>query len=470
MRATIEAAGAAPGERLGIATQRSTVLFWNRDTGRPLTPAYSWQDRRGAALCDRLRREFHSTRTPECGELDRWVHERTGLRWSPHYSASKLAWALSHVRGLRAQVARGRALWGTLGAFLVWHMSGGSAYAIDHANAQRTLLFDLASLKWDPDLVHLFGLDALLDSPVTPNLVPTVASPPVPLESGGRRLRLGAITGDQQAATLGLGCRRPGDVAINYGTGAFVLELTGSRLENVPGLLTTLVASWRGVRSLEEGGDTPRAAAIYATEGTVNAAGTAIEWAQRRLGLRIAVEDLDAFLKAGRAGRRVHFLPAVTGLGAPHWEASARPRYAGDLRGATPGDLLRAVVESIALRCAEILRAVFDATGDRMTERPIVVAGGLTRCRTLLQAQADLLQRPLLLRESLDATALGAALLARPAPAGRIPGIVASAGRLIRPRLSRDEAEARFTAWSEAVYGASSEGPRAPPVKTGRRR
>lgn len=417
---------ARSGGRLGIATQRSTVLFWDRDSGRPLTPAYSWQDLRGRALCDRIR-----------GAAAR-IREATGLRLSPHYAASKLAWALWRVPGLRRQAASGSALWGTLGTFLVWRLSRGSAYVMDHANAQRTLLFDLGALDWDPALFATFGLNPLLDAPARPALVPTFLAGEIEIAFRGGRPRLAALTGDQQAAMLGLGCRRRGDVAINYGSGAFVLRHAGAERPDAPRLLATLLASWPST-------------AVYAAEGTVNAAGTAIEWAQERLGLRVRSEDLDGYLDGGGPGRRdVFFLPAVAGTGAPRWDPSARPRFAGGFRDASPRDLLRAVVESIAMRCAEILRTA----GGAAAGAPVLVSGGLARCRSLLQAQADLLQRPILVREQPEATALGAALLARRAPLGRIPRGGRPSGRLVRPRISRDEAEARYAAWERAV-GAS---------------
>jgi glycerol kinase len=245
-------------------------------------------------------------------------------------------------------------------------------------------------------------------------------------------------------------------VVINYGSGAFVLECAGAVRADVPGLLTTLLASWPRAREGSTGRRASLLSAIFAVEGTVNAAATAIEWAERRLSLRVPAEDLDAYLRGGGARRHdVHFLPAVAGLGAPHWDASARPRFAGSYRGASPRDLLRSVVESIACRCAEILGIGAGAAGADQSsrERPIMVAGGLTRCRTLLQAQADLLQRPLLLCDSPDATAVGAALLARPMQAGSLPRGIAREDRLIRPRISSDEAEARFAAWTRAVYG-----------------
>ncbi|HXU13121.1 MAG TPA: FGGY family carbohydrate kinase [Candidatus Binatia bacterium] len=439
-------------ESLGIATQRSTVLFWDRDTGRPLTPAYSWQDLRGAPLCKRLRgRPGRGGRSTPAAFED-LVRERTGLRLSPHYAAAKLAWALGNVRGLRRRVAAGTALWGTLGTFIAWRMSDGALYAIDHANAQRTLLFDLGARAWEPGLFEAFGLSPLLDAPALPALVPTSLAEGACLVAAGRALRLEAMTGDQQGALIGLGCRKEGAVAINYGSGAFVLIGTGPRLLRVPGLLTTMVASWRAPASAG-GRDETR----FAVEGPVNAAGTAIDWAAARLGLRLRMTDLDRRLgKDPGRKRTVHFLPAVSGLGAPRWDPSARPRFAGDVRRASTVDLLRAVVESIAFRCAEIVRAAPRRHG----AGPVLAAGGLARCRTLLQAQADLLQRPVVVRESPDATCLGAALLTR-SPSAWWHGEASRNGSLtrrpgdvvVRPRLSKSEAEDRYAAWGKAVYG-----------------
>jgi len=432
--------GARDGCRLGLATQRSTVLFWDRDTGRALTAAYSWQDLRGARLCARLQRS-----------AGRLVAERTGLRLSPHYAASKIAWALRRVPGLRRLIVSGRALWGTLGTYLAWRLSEGAVYAIDHANAQRTALVALDPPGWDFDLFRLFGLEDLLAAPVLPALVPTFLASQPRLASAGRRFVLALATGDQQAALLGLGCRGPGDLAINYGSGAFVLINVGDRPQHVPGLLTTLLASWAG------GADGARAR--YAVEGPVNAAATALEWVLRRLRLRLHTRDLDAYLGPDRGGARaVHFLPALSGLGAPRWIPGARPRFAGDLTAAGARDLLRAAVESIALRCAEILRAARKGGVPESRHAPVPVAGGLVRCRALLQAQADLLQRPLRVRESADATAVGAALLARDGPGGtfgpRGGGAARDEGDLyVRPRISADEAEARYKAWERAVYG-----------------
>ncbi|MGH9749349.1 MAG: FGGY-family carbohydrate kinase, partial [Candidatus Polarisedimenticolia bacterium] len=419
----------------------------------------------GRALVTRLRRRARRGRGPAGGDLDAFACARTGLRLSPHYAAAKLRWALDHVRGLERAVASGRALWGTLGTWLLWHFTGGAVYAIDHANAQRTLLFDAARLAWDLDLIEMFGLQALPEGGALPALVPTTMAGGVPIAIDGRPLEVGAMTGDQQAALPGLRCRRPGDIVINYGSGAFVLIQVGGRRPSVPGLLATLVDSRREAA----GGIVAR----YAVEGTVNAAATAIDWARRRLGLRVRVAELDRWLGPDPGGRRtVHFLPAVSGLGAPRWDPAATPRFAGRV-DAGSRDLMRAVVESIAQRCAEIVRTAHRHGGRTGAAAggtaPVYVAGGLARCRTLLQAQADLLQRPVVVRDLPDASALGAAILADAAAPARRGGAgirerlrprkeAASrwsrpGGTVVLPRIPADESAARVRAWMKAVYG-----------------
>jgi len=462
-----------PPIRLGIATQRSTVLFWDAASGRPLTPAYSWQDLRGEPQCRRLLARRGRAGGPSGAPLQETIVARTGLRLSAHYSASKLAWALAHVRGLARRVAGGGALWGGLGSYLVWRLSGGALYAIDHANAQRTLLFDLESFAWDPWLFELFGLRALVDAPALPALLPTGLGAGLPLHLEGHPLTLGAMTGDQQAALFGLRCRRRGDTIINYGSGAFVLKHSGGRPVRAHGLLTTLLWSGDGERH-------PGAGALYAVEGTVNAAATALAWAQHRLGLRIPVRGLDRVLGRdgdGGAARAVHFLPAVSGVAAPHWDPTARPRFvfttpgrgaggrlttaglassriAPSGRGRT-GALLRAVIEGIACRCAEIVRAAGHLPADRAR---VQAAGGLTRCATLVQAQADLLQRPIEVNDAPDATALGAALLAggAPRPANAPWGGArhrSTGGHVVKPSITPAQARRRLRDWTRAVYG-----------------
>jgi glycerol kinase len=461
--AALEEAAAGMARRgtasLGIATQRSTVLFWNRDTGRAVTPAYSWQDLRAAGWTRRLTLRRGAPRGGDRpgGDLNDAVAERTGLRISAHYAAPKLAWALRRVPGLRRHVARGTILWGTLGTWLAWHLTRGGLYCVDHANAQRTLLFHLGSLSWDPSLFDLFGLGDLLDAPALPALVPTRSESGAAARVGGRSLVLRAMTGDQQAALQGLLCRRAGDMAINYGSGAFVLMQVGPVPVRVPGLLTTLVSS-RHLRA-DEPARPGGCIASYAVEGTVNAASTALDWVGRKLRRHIRVADLDATLGPydPAALRSVHFLPAVSGVGAPRWDERARPQFMGRLDAAAPRDLLRAAVESIAQRCAEIATtAAARAPGAaRKARGPVRVSGGLTRCRYLLQAQADLLQRPIAVSASRDATAIGAALLALEDSA-TWPDLGKDVGRstteVVEPRSGPARAASLRRAWARAVH------------------
>ncbi len=467
--------GRLPRHRLGIATQRSTILFWDRDTGRPLTPAYSWQDRRGAVMCDRLRHSGSAAGRTGRSERHRAVDTaalvaaRTGLRLSPHYSASKLAWALRNVRGLRRRIISGRALWGTLGTFILYHLSGGAYYAIDHASAQRTSLMGIDDLAWDPELFELFGLEPLLDTPVLPAILPTMPSGQPDIVLGRNRIGIGALTGDQQAAIVGRGGLRADRILINYGSGAFVLRPGVEGARSARGLLRTLVASWRRE---ETSGLYPAMATRFALEGTVNAAGIALDWVLRRCGLRIPPTKIDRFLGPAPEGvRALHFLPAVGGLGAPYWEARARPRFSGDVRSATDRDLVRAVIESVAQRCAEIALLMGplplrDARSGAASGSAILASGGLTACRTLMQAQADLLQCPVIIDPVPEATALGAAAMAAGDPerlfGGECEGIhqVGAAlhhrrpgALIIPPRIGRDEAAARRRAWRRAVYG-----------------
>jgi glycerol kinase len=456
-RALLDAAASLPRHGtalLGLAAQRSTFLFWDAASGRPLVPAISWQDLRARSMVSRTAR-----RARERG-LD--LRERTGLRLSAHYAAPKIAWLFREQPALRRRLASGRALWGTLPTFVVWRLTRGALYAVDHANAQRTSLFALDALAWDPALFALFDLEPLLDAPALPALVPTCLEGGAVIEAAGRTLTLAAMTGDQQAALVGMRCRREGDMAINYGSGAFVLRCSGRHYERRPGLLTTLVDSrrTRGGRGYD---------VTFALEGPVNAAGTAIDWLAARQRKRLRTDDLDRLLGANARGldaspRAVHFLPAVSGVAAPHWDETARPHFTGPAKGAPLSVLLRAVIESIAQRCAEIAFAAESRTGSQGRHRrrgskarptqagAVRVSGGLTRCRALLQAQADLLGRPLLVTEMRDATAVGAAALAAHGVETRAR-IAAEVLETVRPRLLPGEALVLRRAWARAVYG-----------------
>jgi glycerol kinase len=453
---------------LGFASQRSTFLFWDRSSGRPLTPAISWQDLRAAGINRAVR-----GRAARLG-LD--VGAVTGLRPSAHYAAPKISWALANLPGLRRRIAAGTALWGTLTTYVVWRLTRGGVYAVDHANAQRTSLMDLAALAWEPRLFELYGLEPLLDAPALPALTPTCLSAPIEFAAGARRVALLAVTGDQQAALVGLRCRRLGDMAINYGSGAFVLRCVGPTPLRRRGLLTTLVSSRWTLPPIDGRRDGARRddgmAAIFALEGPVNAAATAIDWVAARMHRSVHTADLDPLLGPWDPGARraLHFLPAVAGLAAPHWDEKAKPRFVGQVKGTGLAPRMRAAVEAIAQRCAEIALAAGEspararradrdgdarsagrARGRRSSGAPVRVSGGLTRCRYLLQAQADLLGRAVAVTETRDATGVGAALLAAPIPPGHDRG--GHGGETILEPIATPARSASLRrSWSRAVY------------------
>lgn len=359
---------------LGIACQRSTCLFWEADSGKPLTAALSWQDLRGETICRSLARHASD------------VARRTGLRLSPHYAAGKIRWLFERHPGLRRLAASGRARFGTLDAYLLFRLTSGASWSTDSTHAARTLLMDLDTLEWDPDLLGLFGVPRRCLPPIRPSAFPAGVA-----RIGGARLRIAATLGDQQAALLGVGCGRRGEMVINYGTGAFAALNTGRRPVRRAGLLASV--AW----SSETG-------ARFLLEGPVNAAGSALDW-------------IDGLLRADAGGAALErdldrlpiFIPALGGLGAPHWRSDVRGALLDLRRDTRPEQIQAAALAGIACRIREIVERM------RHSGRPIrriVTAGGLTRRRGLLPFQAGLLGAPLLHALSPDATARGAALLA----------------------------------------------------------
>ena len=359
---------------LGIACQRSTCLFWDAESGRPLTPALSWQDRRAEEFCRGLARHAPS------------IARKTGLRLSPHYAAGKIRWLLDHIPGLRRLAARGRARFGTLDAFLIFRLSGGASWSTDPTHAARTLLMGLDRLDWDPELLDLFGIPYRALPPIRSS-----AFPAGEMLIRGSRIRIAATVGDQQAALLGVGCHRRGAMVINYGTGAFAALHTGRRPVRSPGLLTSVAwSSERGVR--------------YLLEGPVNAAGSALEWIEGLVGS--AGRGAEA---PGEFEALPFVIPALAGLGAPHWRSEVDAAIFGLRRNTEPAQLRAATLAGIACRVREIVERM---GRHRKRTDPIMVAGGLLQQKDLLSFQAALLAVPLFHSQSPDATARGAALLA----------------------------------------------------------
>jgi len=379
-------AGVEPGElqAVGITNQRETVCVWDPRTGEPLHRAIVWQDRRTAARCDRLRAQG----------VEPLVRDRTGLVLDPYFSATKIEWLLEHVDGLREKAEQGRAVFGTIDAWLVFKLTGQAV--TDPSNASRTMLFDIARGRWDPELLELFG-------------VPERALPAVATSCGelgitrpdalhGHAVPVAGVAGDQQAALFGQACVDPGDGKNTYGTGSFVLQNAGySAPRPVPGLLATV--AW---------GIGPRLQ--YALEAAIFVTGAAVQWLRDGLGIIGSASDTEQLAGSLNGNDGVYFVPALTGLGSPHWDAYARGTIVGLTRGATRAHLARAALEAIAYQTVDAVRAMEGASGEPLEE--LRADGGATQNAWLMQFQADALGVPVVVPEVAETTALGAAYLA----------------------------------------------------------
>ncbi|HET7043867.1 MAG TPA: glycerol kinase GlpK [Gaiellaceae bacterium] len=364
----VAAAGIEPRDLLaiGIANQRETTLLWERKSGTPVGRAIVWQDRRTAERCRSLPAEL--------------IRSRTGLVPDPYLSATKLEWLLERTDLPQAELA-----FGTVDSWLLWKLTGGTVHATDPTNASRTMLFDLARLRFDDELLALFGVERAL----LPELVPSSG---IVAEGAllGVRLPVGGIAGDQQASLFGHGCVAAGQAKATYGTGSFVLaHVAGSREPPPAGLLKTVAAN---------GG--------YALEGAILASGAAVQWLRDGLGLIESAAESEALARQVDSTGGVYLVPALTGLGSPHWEPDARGLLCGLTRGTTRAHVVRATLEAIAFQVADVLDVL------PLEVEALRADGGATANGFLMQFQADVLGRPVEVAAEPDTTALGAAALA----------------------------------------------------------
>jgi glycerol kinase len=372
---------------LGITNQRETTVVWDKGTRKPIDLAIVWQCRRTADVCEALKRDPKTVAR---------VREKTGLVIDAYFSATKIAWLLDHVPGARARAEAGELAFGTIDAFLVSELTAGAVHATDVTNASRTLLMNLARAEWDPELCQLFRVP----SGVLPSIVGSA-------EVVGRTrgvgflpdgLPIAGIAGDQQAALFGQACFTEGDAKCTYGTGAFALMNIGDRpLLSEHGLVTT--AAWR------IGGKT-----TYALEGSAFIAGAAVQWLRDGLGIIRSAQEIEALARRVPASDGVVFVPALAGLGAPHWDQDARGTITGLTRGTTSAHLARATLEGIAFEVNDLLAAMAKDSGREI--RRLRVDGGASQNALLAQFQADVsnvvVERPM----DVESTGRGAAMLA----------------------------------------------------------
>jgi len=369
---------------IGITNQRETTIVWNRKSGKPVCNAIVWQDRRTAGFCDKLKNEGHS----------RKILEKTGLVIDAYFSATKVRWILDNVKGAREQAEKGELAFGTVDSWLVWNLTKGELHITDVSNASRTMLFNIHSLKWDDELLKIFGIPA--------SMLPDVkTSSEVYGKTSGHfssSVPIAGIAGDQQAALFGQMCTEPGMVKNTYGTGCFMMMNIGNKpIESKSKLLTTV--GWK------IGKDTQ-----YALEGSIFIGGAVVQWLRDGLGIIKKSGDIEKLAGKVQNSGGVYFVPAFAGLGAPHWNQHARGTIVGITRGTSASHIARAALDSIAFQTFEVLQAMQKDSGIEIRE--LRVDGGATANNLLMQFQADLLQAKVVRPKITETTALGAAYLA----------------------------------------------------------
>jgi glycerol kinase len=372
---------------IGITNQRETTLLWDRTSGEPLQRAIVWQDRRTAAHCDELR----------AGGMEEIIRRKTGLVVDAYFSATKIKWLLDNHEDLRGRARRGEIAFGTIDSWLVWKLTGGSVHATDYSNASRTLLYNIYDLKWDEDLLEIFDVPPSLLPQVYPSAY--VYGHTDPAIFFGARVPIAGIAGDQHAALFGQACYGEGLAKNTYGTGSFLLLNTGR--EAVPsqsGLLTTIAWAIK---------DEP---VEYALEGAIFITGAAVQWLRDGLGIIQDAAETEALARSLDSNDDVYFVPALAGLGAPHWDAYARGTITGITRGTTRAHLARAALESICYQTRDVVAAMERESGIRLKE--LRADGGAVVNSFLMQFQSDILGVAIEVPQTTETTSLGAAYLA----------------------------------------------------------
>ena len=424
----LEDAGVRQGElaAVGITNQRETVVCWDPATGEPLAPAIVWQDRRTAARCDELRGAGHEA----------LVRERTGLVLDPYFSGTKMSWLLENTDGLRERARDGRAVFGTIDAWVIFQLTG--ELATDASNASRTMLYDITRGGWDGELCELLGVPERALPEVVASCGVVATTRPEALH--GHAAPVAGIAGDQQAALFGQACVDPGLGKNTYGTGSFVLQNAGyTPPEVADGLLATV--AWRIGERL-----------TYATEAAIFVTGAAVQWLRDGLGVIDVAADTEPLAASLDGNDGVYFVPALTGLGSPHWDPYARGTIVGLTRGSTRAHLARAALEAIAYQTVDAVRAMEGACGTPLSE--LRADGGATVNAWLMQFQADVLGVPVSVPEIPETTALGAAFLAGVGAGLWTVSDVSARWRekhRYEPRMAADERERLCTDWRRAL-------------------
>ena len=424
---------------IGITNQRETAILWDRETGEALHNAIVWQCRRTTDVCQQLK---------EAG-CESMVRERAGLVLDPYFSASKYRWLIDHAEVTEGDIDLGWVLAGTVDSYLLWRLTGGAVHATDVSNAARTSLMNLETLAWDSSLCDLFGVPMRILPTIMPSSTRFGVTGSVPGLPDG--IPVSGIAGDQQAALFGQACFDAGDAKCTFGTGSFILMNTGELpVSSDAGLLTTVAWQLDGSRP------------SYALEGGAFVCGAAVQWLRDQLGIINAAHEIEALAASVPDAGGVEFVPALTGLGAPHWDPDARGLLSGLTRGSGRGEIARATLDAMALQNADILKVMERESGQSM--QSLRVDGGASANNLLMQLQANYLDREIVRPELIETTVAGACFLAGLAE-GVWSGLddIRAAWRVDRKfdvDLDAEDRKLRFASWNAAIaktrYNAAS--------------
>ncbi|MCF6767753.1 glycerol kinase GlpK [Thiotrichales bacterium 19S11-10] len=371
---------------IGIANQRETTILWDRETHEPIYNAIVWQDRRTAKFCDELKKD---------SKVVQLIQDKTGLVIDAYFSASKIKWILDHVNGARKRAQEGKLLFGTVDSWLMWKLTNGKTHVTDPSNASRTMLYNIHKLAWDEDLLKLFDIPASLLPEVMPSSGIFAETKTTFFSS---KVPIAGVAGDQQAALFGQMCLDKGSIKTTYGTGCFLMMNTGNQAQTSKKQLLSTVA-WQIGNEI-----------TYALEGSVFIGGALIQWLRDGLGMIQSAKETETLALSVKDNADLYIVPALTGLGAPHWDQSARGIIIGLTRGITKAHIIRAALESINYQVCDVVKSMSEDTGLSLSD--MRVDGGAVENNFLMQMQADLLGIHVLRPKVLETTALGAAYLA----------------------------------------------------------
>ena len=416
---------------IGITNQRETTVVWERKTGKPVYNAIVWQCRRTSDICDELKARG----------LGNYIWENTGLVLDAYFSGTKIKWILDNVEGARQKAQNGKLLFGNIDTWLIWNLTRGKVHVTDYSNASRTMLYNIKDLKWDERILKELDIPASMLPEVKPS---SAVYGNTDARIFGAEIPIAGDAGDQQAALFGQACYMPGMVKNTYGTGCFMLMLTGEKLvHSANGLLTTI--AW-GVNNKVE----------YALEGSIFIAGAAIQWLRDNLKVIYDAKDSEYFATKVEDSLGVYVVPAFVGLGAPYWDMYARGAIMGLTRGTTRNHIIRATLESIAYQTRDVLELMRNECGIDLCE--LRVDGGACANNFLMQFQADILGVPVERPEIIETTALGAAYLAGLAVGfWKDQSMVAERRQVNRkfiPSMNEDKRKELYDNWKKAVKRA----------------